>query len=188
MDYTAGIMEYDFGANPPDYPRQSRVFKDYEANLKACLVIHTADFCAREFPYPGLDPGPGNQLIFQSTIRYQPTTALQTQLNYTKRRMVRHDTGEVAFDDNLFSWRSIYQFNRSIFARLRVDYSTLSKHLRPQFVLGWTPSPGTALYMGYNDDQSYNGYSPYTHLREPGLVGNGRTFFIKASYLFRKSF
>ena len=54
--------------------------------------------------------------------------------------------------------------------------------------VGWTPSPGTAIYLGYNDDQSYNGYSPYTHLREPGLIGNGRTFFIKASYLFRKSF
>jgi len=94
----------------------------------------------------------------------------------------------VAFDDNLFSSRSIYQFNRNTFARLRVDYSTLSKRLRPQFVLGWTPSPGTALYLGYNDELRYNSYNPYTGLREPGFEGSGRTFFIKASYLFRKSF
>jgi hypothetical protein len=54
--------------------------------------------------------------------------------------------------------------------------------------LGWTPNPGTALYVGYNDDFSYNGFNPYTRLPEPGLHGNGRSFFIKASYLFRKSF
>ena len=54
--------------------------------------------------------------------------------------------------------------------------------------MGWTPSPGTAVYAGYNDDINYNGYNPYTRQREQGFVGNGRTFFIKASYLFRKSF
>ena len=137
---------------------------------------------------PRLDPGPGNQLTLQSTIRYQPTTAFQTQLDYTRRRLVRHDTGLVAFDDNLFSSRSTYQFTRNSFARLRLDYSTLNKHVRLQLVVGWTPNPGTAIYLGYTDDLSYNGYNPYTHRFESGLRGNGRTFFIKASYLFRKSF
>lgn len=129
-----------------------------------------------------------DQWLVESTIRYQPTTAFQTQLNYTKRRMVRHDTGLVAFDDNLFSSRSTYQFTRNTFTRLRVDYSTLNRRVRSQLVFGWTPSPGTALYVGYNDDMNFNGYNPYTGIREPGLHGNGRTFFIKASYLFRKSF
>jgi len=55
-------------------------------------------------------------------------------------------------------------------------------------VMGWTPNPGTALYVGYTDDVSYNGFNPYTRLYEPGFHGNGRTFFIKASYLFKKSF
>ena len=116
--------------------------------------------------------------------------SFQTRLNYTKRRMVRHDTGLLAFDDNLFSSRSTYQFTRDIFARLRVDYSTLNRRIRPQFVLGWTPSPGTSIYAGYNDDINYNGYNPYIrpHVQEPGFRSNGRTFFIKASYLFRKSF
>ena len=168
MDYTWGLMEYDFGAGP-DFPRVSRAAVDFGQSA-------------------GLDPGPGDQLLIESTIRYQPTTAFQTQLNYTKRRMVRHDTGLLAFDDNLFSSRSVYQFTRDIFARLRVDYSTLNRRVRPQFVVGWTPSPGTALYAGYNDDINYNGYNPYTGLREPGFRGNGRTFFIKASYLFKKSF
>jgi hypothetical protein len=167
FDYTWGIMDYDLG-NGPDFPRASR----------AALLS----------PDNGLDPGPGNQLFIDSSLRYQPTTAFQTELNYNKRRLVRHDTGLVAFDDSIFSSRSTYQFSRNTFARLRLDYSTLSKYFRPQLVVGWTPNPGTALYLGYNDDVSYNGYNPFTGRFEPGFQGNGRTFFIKASYLFRKSF
>src|SRR5215203_449039 len=184
LDHTWGIMEYDFGAGP-SFPRASRAYVDY---LAKCGSTDPRD--CKGVAFPGLDPGPGDQLLIESTIRYQPTTAFQTQLNYTKRRMVRHDTGLVAFDDNLFSSRSVYQFTRDIFARLRVDYSTLNRRIRPQFVVGWTPSPGTAFYAGYNDDINYNGYNPYIRppIQEPGFRSNGRTFFIKASYLFKKSF
>jgi hypothetical protein len=179
MDYTWGLMEYDFGAGP-DFPRVSQAYRDYveqcDLNPRACGKV------------PGLDPGPGDQLTIESTIRYQPTTAFQTQLNYTKRRLERHDTGLLAFDDNLFSSRSTYQFNRDIFARLRVDYSTLQNRVRSQLVFGWTPNPGTAFYVGYNDDLNYNGYNPYNGRFEPGIHGNGRTFFIKMSYLFKRSF
>ncbi|HUR98097.1 MAG TPA: sugar-binding protein, partial [Pyrinomonadaceae bacterium] len=188
VDHTWGLMDYDFGAGP-DFPRASLAFQNYlgqcAANPAACLPHPPKP---PEIQVPGLDPGPGDQLLIESTVRYQPTTAFQTQLNYTKRRLVRHDTGLVAFDDNLFSSRSVYQFTRDIFARLRVDYSTLDHRVRPQFVLGWTPSPGTALYAGYNDDINYNGYNPYIRTQEPGFRSNGRTFFIKASYLFKKSF
>jgi Carbohydrate family 9 binding domain-like len=167
LSYTKGQLDYDLG-NGYDYPRVSR----------AALLN----------PNNALDPGPGDQFYIESTVRYQPTTALQAQLNYNKVRLIREDTGKVAFDDNIYSFRSTYQFNRDIFARLRLDYSTISTRIRPQLVVGWNPSPGTAIYAGYNDDVSYNGYNQYTGLYEPGFRGNGRTFFIKASYLFRKSF
>jgi hypothetical protein len=101
---------------------------------------------------------------------------------------VRNDTKLLAFDDNIFSSRSTYQFSRDFFARLRLDYSTLSQRVRPQLVAGWTPSPGTALYIGYSDNVSYNSRNPYSGRYEPGFQSNGRTFFIKMAYLFRKSF
>jgi hypothetical protein len=178
LDYTAGIMDYDFG-NGPNFPRASAAY----VNWSNCRL--TSSDCGLE---PALDPGPGDQLTLQSTIRYQPTSAFQTQLDFNKRRLVRHDTGLVSFDDNIFSSRSTYQFTRNTFARLRVDYSSLERRIRPQFVMGWTPNPGTAVYVGYSDDVNYNGYNPYTHRYEPGLHGNGRSFFIKLSYLFKKSF
>lgn len=167
MDNTFGQMEYDFGAG--DFERASYAAQTFGQNAP-------------------LDPGPGHQLMIESTVRYQPTSAFQTQLNFNKIRLKREDTGLIAFDDNIFSSRSTYQFTRNIYTRLRLDYSTLNKHIRPQLVFGWTPSPGKALYVGYTDDVSYNGWNPYTGQREPGFHGNGRTFFIKMSYLFKKSF
>jgi hypothetical protein len=121
-------------------------------------------------------------------MKYQPTEALQISFDYTKSRLVRYDTGRVAFDDNIYSVRSVYQFTRFTFARARVDFDSLSANVRGQFLLGWTPNPGTAFYVGYDDNLNHNGYSPFTDLRELGFQRNERTFFIKMSYLFRRGF
>lgn len=175
-----GSLDYDFGAGPK-YPRVSAPYVQW---FETCGQF--APVCTT--PAPRQDPGAGDLTYIESSIRYQPTTAFQVQVNYNRSRLTRNDTGRVAFDDNVFSLRSTYQFTRNVFARMRLDYSNISSRIRPQFVFGWTPSPGTAIYAGYNDDLNYNGFNPYTGIREPGFSGNGRSFFIKMSYLFRKSF
>ncbi|MBA3716375.1 MAG: hypothetical protein H0W76_28635 [Pyrinomonadaceae bacterium] len=168
--YLWGALDYDFGAGPR-FPRVSPAF-----------------LAAKDKDNVPLDPGPGNSLFIESNFTYKPMNALRTSLDYTKSRLVRRDTGRLAFDDNIFSLRSTYQFTRFTFARARMDYSTLSSGVRGQFLLGWTPNPGTSLYVGYNDDLNRNGFSPFTGQLEPGFRRNGRTFFIKMSYLFRRSF
>ncbi len=139
-------------------------------------------------PRNPLDPGAGNLWNIQTSVSYQPNSALRTSLDYTKQRLVRNDTGRVAFDENIFVSRTTYQFTRFTFARARLDYATLSSRLRGQFLLGWTPNPGTAFYVGYNDDLTREGQSPFSGQLEPGFRRSGRTFFIKMSYLFRRSF
>jgi hypothetical protein len=162
--YTQGAFDFDFGSLPR-FPRVS----------PAALLD----------PNAPLDPGPGNELSLYSTFTYKPTDTLRLSLGYTKDRLVRNDTKRVAFDDNIFELRGTYQFTRFTFARARVDYDTLAANIRAQFLLGWTPSPGTAFYIGYNDDLNYNGYNPFTGRFEPDLRRNNRGFFIKMSYLFR---
>jgi len=139
-------------------------------------------------PRNPLDPGAGNLWNIQTSVSYQPNSALRTSLDFTKQRLVRNDTGRVAFDENIFISRTTYQFTRFTFARVRLDYATLSSRMRGQFLLGWTPNPGTAFYAGYNDDLTHDGLSPFTGQLEPGFRRSGRTFFIKMSYLFRRSF
>lgn len=139
-------------------------------------------------PNAALDPGPGKALNFEVGVEYQPTKPLNISLDFTQSKLRRNDTGLLAFQDNIYSIHATYQFSRFIFARARIDYDTLSSNGRGQFLFGYTPNPGTAFYVGYNDDLTYNGPSIVTGQVESGLHRNGRTFFIKLSYLFRKSF
>jgi hypothetical protein len=188
MGYRRGSLDFDFGAGP-DYPRVSPA----AVAQRAAQAAGTCRVDEGEEPPPVCldpiqDPGSGSQLDMDAGFTYQPTNALRTQLNYTKARLTRYDTGLVAFDDNIYVLRATYQFTRFTFARARVDYDTLAARVRGQFLLGYTPNPGTAFYVGYNDDLSRNGYNPFSRNLEPGLRRNGRTFFIKASYLFRRSF
>jgi hypothetical protein len=160
-------FDFDFGAEPK-YPRAS----------PAAL----AD------PSAALDPGPGTYFNIDLSGEYKPTNELSMSLSYSKNRLRRNDTRLLAYVDDIISFRSTYQFTRFIFLRGRVDYDTLSSNVRGQFLFGWTPNPGTAFYVGYNDDLTRNGFSPFTGQLEPGFRRNGRVFFIKLSYLFRHSF
>jgi hypothetical protein len=168
-NFGSGAMDYDFGGGPK-YPRVSPA------------ALQFGQF------FPQLDPGPGRALDLNGSFSYKPTNELSLSLDYTKSRLRRHDTGLVAFDDNIYTVRGTYQFTRFTFARARVDYDSLNANVTGQFLLGWTPNPGTAFYAGYNDDMNHNGYNPFTGVLEPGFRRNGRTFFVKFSYLIRKSF
>jgi hypothetical protein len=134
------------------------------------------------------DPGPGDFLHIDGSFTYKPTAALTATLNFTKEKLTRYDTGLVAFDENIISLRTTYQFSRFVFARGRIDYDSIAANVKGQFLLGYTPNPGTAFYVGYNDDLNRHGFNPFTGTLEPGLRRNSRVFFVKASYLIRKSF
>ncbi|HEV2802668.1 MAG TPA: DUF5916 domain-containing protein [Pyrinomonadaceae bacterium] len=166
--YRWGQLDFDFG-NGAKYPR----------------VSPTALARGQDAP---LDPGAANLLQYSLDVTYKPTSALNSSLSYTKNRLTRRDTGLVAFDTNIVSLRTTYQFTRFTYLRARVDYDTLAANARGQFLLGWTPNPGTAFYAGYNDDLNRDGFNRFTGQLEPGFRRNGRTFFVKMSYLFRKSF
>ncbi len=136
-------------------------------------------------PNAPLDPGPSRSFYVTASAAYHPTDALRVALDYTKSRLTRNDTKRVAFDQNLYSLRTNYYFTRFTFARTRLDYDTMIANVRGQFLLGWTPNPGTALYLGYNDDLNYDGFNSFTNRFAPGWQRNSRVFFIKLSYLIR---
>jgi hypothetical protein len=163
---TRGAFDFDFG-NGPKYPRVS----------PAALAN----------PFAPLDPGRGTELYLETNVTLQPTDALRTSVSYFKSRLHRYDTDRVAYDSNLVSLRATYQFSRFTFVRARFDYDSLGARAFGQYLVGWTPSPGTSFYVGYNDDLNVNGFNPISSRIEDGIRLNGRTFFVKMSYLFRKS-
>jgi hypothetical protein len=165
VDGSWKVFDYDFGAGQK-FPRVS----------PAALAN----------PDAPLDPGPGNTNDITASFVWRPAEAFRASIDYTKSRLVRIDTRRTAYDQNLWSLRASYYFTRFTFARARMDYDTLAARARGQFLLGWTPHPGTSLYIGYNDDLNYDGYSPFANQFERGLRRNQRTFFVKMSYLLRR--
>ena len=182
--YRWGEHDYDFG-NGRRFPRVSPSAVAQRAAREAglCGGSSVPDDCLGL-----LNPGRGDLLYTNGGVTYKPTNALNASLSFQKNRLVREDNGRVAFDSNIASLRTTYQFTRFLFARARLDYSSLTSSFRGQFLTGWTPNPGTAFYVGYNDDLNRGFFNPYTGQAEPGFRRNGRTFFVKMSYLFRRSF
>ena len=189
-----GHLDFDFG-NGDKYPRISPAALQYAAAREAAIAAGDCDedlpedqrafACTASAP---LDPGRGKLLQFNGNLTYQPTNALRAQFSINSQRLRRYDTDRVAFSVNILTMRSTYQFTKATFARLILDYNTLNSRLRSQALLGWTPSPGTAFYAGYNDDLNYDSRHPFTRELVPGFRRNTRTFFIKMSYLIRRGF
>ncbi|HET9526222.1 MAG TPA: carbohydrate binding family 9 domain-containing protein [Pyrinomonadaceae bacterium] len=163
-----GHFDFDFG-NGDKYPRVS----------PAALALGQA---------APLDPGRGSLLQMNGSITYQPTNELRASFSINSQRLRRYDTDRTAFAINILTTRGTYQFTKSTFARLILDYNTLNSRMRSQALFGWTPSPGTAFYAGYNDDLNYDSRHPFTREIVPGFRRNSRTFFIKMSYLIRRGF
>ena len=163
-----GHFDLDFG-NGDKYPRVS----------PAALAL------GQRAP---LDPGRGKLLQFNANVTYQPTNELRASFGINSQRLRRYDTDRVAYAINILTTRGTYQFTKATFARLILDYNTLDSRVRAQGLFGWTPSPGTAFYAGYNDDLNYASRHPFTREVVPGFRRNSRTFFIKMSYLIRRGF
>ena len=164
IDRSWDVFDYDFGGGPR-FPRVS----------PAALAN----------PGAPLDPGKGNTFDATVSVMWKPSASLRVRTTYTKSHLWRRDTRRVAYDENLWSAQVVYQLTRFAYVRGRADYRSSLLALRPQLLLAWTPNPGTALYVGYNDDLNIDGYSPLTGVREPGLHRNARTLFVKMSWLMR---
>lgn len=164
-----GHFDLDFGSGSSKYPRVS----------PAALAL------GQDAP---LDPGRGNMLQLNGSVTYQPTNELRASFSINSQQLKRYDTDRYAFKINIFTLRGTYQFTKATFARVILDYNTLSSRLRSQALFGWTPSPGTAFYAGYNDDLNYESPHPFTRQIVPGFRRNSRTLFIKMSYLIRRGF
>lgn len=180
-----GNLDYDFGAGQK-YPRvsPSAIAARQASSSGLCPDVNGIFAAACNGP---LDPGPGDNLHWEGSIGYQPSTPLNLTLSLTKDRLRRYDTKQLAYDQNIASLKGTYQFTRFIFARARVDYDSVAANLQGQFLFGWTPNPGTAFYLGYNDNINRHGFNPFSGQLEPGFRRNGRTFFVKMSYLFRRT-
>ncbi|MEW6207853.1 MAG: DUF5916 domain-containing protein [Acidobacteriota bacterium] len=181
-----------FETNPTDkleaWVNMNRAWSVFDFDFGAGLRYPRVSPAALRDPDSPLDPGVANSLGVGGGISYKWSKDLSTSVRYSRDTLHRRDTNRTVFVSNIYSTTTTYQFTRFSFARARIDYDTLSSGVRGQFLAGWTPNPGTAFYAGYNDNLNYNGFNPFTSHPERGFHRNSRVFFVKMSYLFRRSF
>ncbi len=166
LSISLNSFDYDFGAGL-DYPRVSPAAIKLGQNAP-------------------LDPGEATSLYYGIGGNVKASDNFSFYLSYNKSSLRRDATHLFAYESNNFSIGSTYQFSRYVSLKARIYYNTLSDRVFGQYTFAWTPSVGKALYIGYNDNSTYKGYA--FDQRQPGILQLNRTFFIKMTYLFRKSF
>ena len=159
-------------------------------------------------PINGAVPTLLDQNYVQALVTIQPIGALTIDNTYLLDRDFRTRGGPFVYESQTMRTKLNYQFTRALSARVIVEYDstlanpaqtalTRTKQVQTQALLTWLPHPGTAIYVGYNNDlQNYNHLlcskaggvcDPEQPIlpRGAGYLNDGRQFFVKASYLLR---
>jgi hypothetical protein len=160
-------------------------------------------------PVAGGVPSLLHQQAVQALVSVQPLRKFTADNTYLLDRNHSAANGAPVYESQTFRTKLNYQFTRSLSIRAIAEYdSTLvnpaettlqrKKEVGTQALITWLPHPGTAVYIGYNDDLQNldralcnrtpsGACDPDNPLppRSPDYLNDGRQFFIKASYLFR---
>ena len=160
-------------------------------------------------PVAGAIPSLLHQNLVQAMLTLQPISALTVDNTYLLDRDHAVVSGLETFENQTLRTKLNYQFTRAFSARVIVEYDSLlvnpvetsllrTKQVQTQALFTWLPHPGTAIYVGYNNDLQNLDRGLCNRLgtgdcdpnnttapRSPSYLNDGRQFFVKASYLLR---
>jgi hypothetical protein len=151
-----------------------------------------------------------HQNFVQALLTLQPVGSLTIDNTYLLDRNFAAAGGAFVFENQTLRTKINYQFTRALSARVITEYDSLfanpaqtslyrTKEVATQALLTWLPHPGTAIYLGYNNDLQNLNHQVCTQLpgsgqcdptqpvlpRATNYLNDGRQFFVKFSYLLR---
>jgi hypothetical protein len=160
--------------------------------------------------YPAADLAPfrGNSAELDLSLTLRPTSRFKLEETYIYNRLRTDGTGtpvSIPNDRDIFRlhlWRTKanVQFTRPLSLRAIIDYNavlpdsalvslTRDKRVTADVLLTYMLNPGTAVYVGYNDQYANIRVDPLLspQLQPTGspTTSIGRQFFVKVSYLLR---
>ncbi len=160
-------------------------------------------------PVAGVPPSFLHADLLQTLVTVQPIRQLTADNTYLLDRDRLATNGTFVYETQTFRTKVNFQFTKAFSARVIIEYdSTLAnpaetslqrtKQVGSEALLTWLPHPGTAIYVGYNNDlqnldrslcsRLLNGSCDPNNTTPPRsneFLNDGRQVFIKASYLFR---
>ena len=163
-------------------------------------------------PAVGQLPYTGNETAVTQTIGIKPTNRLQIDNSYILERVVNGLANHSVVNSNIFRSKWNYQFTREFSLRIIAQYNGLlanpqysslqtTKNMNLDLLFTYLLHPGTAVYVGYNSDlenvnpalcalipgsQQCDPNGPGLLRTRNGYINDGRLFFVKISYLFRR--
>ena len=160
------------------------------------------------YPAEGLAPFLGDSVQCDLGLTLRPTSRFRLEETYIYNRLRTDGTGTPAsiphaqdiFRLHLWRTKANVQFTRPLSLRAIVDYNTVQpdpalvsltrdKRVTADILLTYMLNPGTAVYVGYNDQYANVRVDPLLAPRlQPTAsptTSVGRQFFVKVSYLLR---
>lgn len=128
--------------------------------------------------YYSYEPFLGTQRTLRWGLELRPLKNWSTHISGSHYLFKGNNRGtDVRLLQEIYRLRSMYQFTRELYLRLIVQQDNYYKSLDINVLAGWQPSPGTVVFLGYND---------YFIRGESDKYQRGaRGLFFKFSYLIR---
>jgi hypothetical protein len=123
--------------------------------------------------------------VFESELSFvlQPSPNLDQAFAWTRTDFNR--AGADVYEVDLFYSRTTYQFNKYFFIRAIVQYDSYRDKVLTDFLASFTFIPGTVLHVGYGGAYDKRVWDRDVWLPGGGWMNYKRSFFFKASYLWR---
>jgi hypothetical protein len=157
-------------------------------------------------------PITGDEWFINHTMSVKPTGHLEIDNTYILDRVLNGAAHHASFNNHIIRSQWNYQFTRALSLRAITQYNGLlanptysslqtTKDLSFNFLITYLVHPGTAVYVGYNSNLENLipslclpvagqtlGCDPNGSglVRSNRLINDGRVFFVKVSYLFRR--
>lgn len=121
------------------------------------------------------------------SFEFKPISQWATRLSGNHYIFKRNDRPfRTLVSQDILRLRTVFQFTKEIYLRVILEQNNYYKDLDVNILAGWEPSPGTVLFLGYND----------YYTRDPSLLLSlgktsleytrfARGLFFKFSYLIR---
>ena len=160
-------------------------------------------------PVTGAAPSLLHEDLVQALVSVQPIRQLTSDNTYLLDRDFEAGNRLFAYESQTLRTKLNYQFTKAFSARVIVEYDSVlanpltsslarTKQVSTEALLTWLPHPGTAIYLGYNNDiqnldrtlcqRGLGGDCDATVpilARSNNYLNDGRQIFLKASYLLR---
>jgi hypothetical protein len=135
--------------------------------------------------YDPVSPFQGRFQQERLNVTFQPTPQFSESVSYTFTRFNR-TTGEKVYDVNIVNTRTTFQFTKHFFLRGIVQFDSVRHQVLTDGLASFELRPGTVVYAGYGSLVEERAFEGGRLIPAPGTyLTTRRTFFFKASYLFR---